>query len=174
MSRSFSYHWAMNNNDVLRRLRFTFDYPDSKVVEIFGMGDMTIEESQVALWLLKDDDTAQTKLKDVELASFLNGMIVLNRGKKEGVTMIAERQLNNNLIFRKLRIALNMKDTDILSVYDEVDMNISKGELSAIFRNPKQSQYRACQDQFLRNFLLGLQYRHRGRDGAGGAKSEEE
>jgi len=157
----------MNNNDVLRRLRFTFDYPDSKVVEIFALGDMTIEESQVAPWLLKDEE-AQTKLKDVELASFLNGMIVLNRGRKEGVTMVAERQLNNNIVFRKLRIALAMKDTDIISVYDEVDMIISKGELSAIFRNPKQSQYRACQDQFLRNFLLGLQYRHRGKKGEKG------
>lgn len=163
----------MNNNDILRRLRFTFDYPDSKVVEIFAMGDMTIEESQVAPWLLKDDDPTQIKLKDVELASFLNGLIVLNRGQKEGVTMVAERQLNNNLVFRKLRIALAMKDTDIISVYDEVDMNISKGELSAIFRNPKQKQYRACQDQFLRNFLLGLQYRHRGRSGEKGVKEEE-
>ena len=162
----------MNNNDILRRLRFTFDYPDTKVVEIFALGDMTIEESQVVPWLLKDEE-AQTKLKDVELASFLNGMIVLNRGRKEGVTMVAERQLNNNIIFRKLRIALAMKDTDIISVYDEVDMNISKSELSAIFRNPKQSQYRACQDQFLRNFLLGLQYRHRGKKGELSGQSEE-
>ena len=162
----------MNNNDILRRLRFTFDYPDTKVVEIFALGDMTIEESQVVPWLLKDEE-AQTKLKDVELASFLNGMIVLNRGRKEGVTLVAERQLNNNIIFRKLRIALAMKDTDIISVYDEVDMNISKSELSAIFRNPKQSQYRACQDQFLRNFLLGLQYRHRGKKGELSGQSEE-
>jgi len=155
----------MNNNDILRRLRFTFDYADNKVVEIFALGSMTITEDQVKPWLLKDEDPGQIKLKDVELASFLNGLIVLNRGKKEGVEMVAERQLNNNQIFRKLRIALAYKDTDIISIYDEVDMIISKGELSAIFRNPKQSQYRACQDQFLRNFLLGLQYRHRGKKG---------
>ncbi len=155
----------MNNNDILRRLRFTFDFEDSKVVEIFALGNMAITEDKVKPWLLKDEDAAQVKLKDVELASFLNGLIVLKRGKKEGVEMVAERQLNNNQVFRKLRIALAYKDFDIIAAYDEVGMIISKGELSAIFRNPKQSQYRACQDQFLRNFLLGLQYKLRGKDG---------
>lgn len=154
----------MNNNDILRRLRFTFNFEDSKVVEVFALGNMTITEDQVKPWLLKDEAT-QVKLKDVELASFLNGLIVLKRGKKEGVEMVAERQLNNNQVFRKLRIALAYRDDDIIKAYDEVGMIISKGELSAIFRNPKQSQYRACQDQFLRNFLLGLQYKLRGKDG---------
>ena len=103
----------------------------------------------------------QKKLMDVALASFLNGMIVDNRGKREGVEMIAERQLNNNLIFRKLRIALNLKDHDILKIYDLVDIYISEHELSAFFRKPTQKQYRPCKDQFLRNFLQGLQKKHR-------------
>lgn len=152
----------MKNNDILRRLRYSFDFSDDKVVEVFALGDMTITPDQVGPWLLKDEEK-QAKLMDVQLASFLNGLIVLKRGKKEGVQMAAERQLNNNQIFRKLRIALSYKDSDIIAAYDEVGMIISKGELSAIFRNPKQSQYRACQDQFLRNFLLGLQYKLRGK-----------
>jgi len=42
-----------------------------------------------------------------------------------------------------------------------VDMHISKHELSAIFRKPGQKQYRECKDQFLRNFLYGLQFKER-------------
>lgn len=151
----------MNNNDVLRRLRYTFDYNDEKMIEIFGLGNIEATRAQVSDWLKKDEET-QVKLKDVELAGYLNGLIVHNRGKKEGLEMVNETQLNNNIVFRKLRIAMNFKDTDIIKVYDEVDMIISKHELSAIFRKPTQRQYKACLDQFLRNFLMGLQLRERG------------
>ena len=71
--------------------------------------------------------------------------------------MVPEKELNNNIIFRKLRIALAMKDIDILKIYDLVDIYISEHELSAFFRKPSQRQYRSCKDQFLRNFLNGLQ-----------------
>ena len=151
----------MTNNDIIRRLRYTFDYSDDQMIELFKLGRTEVTRAQVSDWL-KKDETVQVKLMDVELASFLNGMIVKNRGAKEGVVMENERQLNNNIIFRKLRIAMNFKDTDIIKVYDEVEMVISKHELSAIFRKPDQRQYKACLDQFLRNFLLGLQLRERG------------
>ena len=152
----------MTNNDILRRLRYTFDYNDDKMIKLFGLGGMTASRAEVSDWLRKEEDEdKQKKLMDVALASFLNGMIVDNRGKREGVEMIAERQLNNNLIFRKLRIALNLKDHDILKIYDLVDIYISEHELSAFFRKPTQKQYRPCKDQFLRNFLQGLQKKHR-------------
>ena len=151
----------MNNNDIIRRLRYTFDYNDEKMIEIFKLGNIEVTRAQVSDWLKKDEET-QVKLKDVEFAGYLNGLIVLNRGKKEGLEMVNETQLNNNIVFRKLRIAMNFKDTDIIKVYDEVDMIISKHELSAIFRKPTQRQYKACLDQFLRNFLMGLQLRERG------------
>lgn len=151
----------MNNNDIIRRLRYTFDYNDDKMIELFGLGKIEATRAQVSDWLKKDEEV-QVKLKDVELAGFLNGLIVHNRGKKEGVEMVNETQLNNNIVFRKLRIAMNFKDTDIIKVYDEVGMIISKHELSAIFRKPSQRQYKACLDQFLRNFLMGLQLRERG------------
>ncbi len=153
----------MTNNDILRRLRYTFDYNDDKMIKLFGLGGMTVKREEVSDWLRKEEDEdKQVKLMDVALASFLNGMIVDKRGKREGVEMIAERRLNNNLIFRKLRIALSLKDHDILKLYELVDLYISEHELSAFFRKPSQKQYRPCKDQFLRNFLQGLQKKERG------------
>jgi len=152
---------GMNNNDIIRRVRYTFDFNDDKMVKLFKLNGMEVTRAQVSDWLKKDDDPKQAKLKDVELATFLNGLIIEKRGKKEGVEMIPERQLNNNQIFRKLRIALNLKDVDILKMYDLVDIYISEHELSAFFRKPSQKQYRACQDQFLRNFLKGMQIQYR-------------
>ena len=74
---------------------------------------------------------------------------------------IPEKQLTNNLILRKLKIALDYKDTDVLDIFDIAEFDISKHELSAFFRKPGQKQYRECKDQFLRNFLFGLQRKFR-------------
>ncbi len=152
----------MTNNDILRRLRFTFDLNDTKMMELFATTGQQVSRAQISDWLKKDDDPAYQKLNDNQLAIFLNGFITDKRGKKEGKQPLPEKRLNNNIIFRKLKIALNLKDEDILEILKLVDMQISKHELSAFFRNPDQNQYRICEDQILRNFLHGLQVKYHG------------
>lgn len=130
-------------------------------MNLFQSVNLIATRAQVSDWLKKEDDADHLEITDVELATFLNAVIIDKRGKKEGPDPIPESRLNNNIIFRKLRIALNYKDEDILGVLDSVDMNISKHELSAFFRNPTQEQFRPCKDQILRNFLFGLQLKLR-------------
>jgi len=151
----------MDNNDILRRIRYTFNFNDSKMIEIFGLADHQVSREQICNWLKKEDDPLYTGMYDKQLAIFLNGLINDKRGKKEGVQPRPEKSLNNNIILRKLKIALNLKDTDILEILKKADINISKHELSAFFRNPNQTQYRLCKDQVLRNFLQGLQLKYR-------------
>ena len=105
------------------------------------------------------------------MATFLNGLIIKNRGKKEGAEPEAEHFLNNNMIFRKLKIALDFKDDDILAVMDLADFPVSKHELSAFFRKSDHKNYRNCQTQILRNFLKGLQLKYR-TDLTGGTADE--
>lgn len=151
----------ITQNDIIRRLRYTFDFNDSKMMELFALGGQAATRAEISNWLKKDDDPDFVKISDNQLAIFLNGLIVNNRGKKDDVELIAEKRLNNNIIFRKLRIALNLKDDDIIAIVDLAGMRITKPELSAFFRNPNQSQYRPCNDQILRNFLHGLQLKHK-------------
>lgn len=150
----------MNNNSILRRLRFTFDFNDNKMIELFDLAGKTVTRAEVSDWLKKEDDEEFKNLNDQQLASFLNGLIAMNRGKKEGEEPIAEKKLNNNIIFRKLKIALNYRDEDILNVYELMNFQISKHELSAFFRKSEHHHYRLCKDQFLRNFLQGLQLKY--------------
>ncbi len=150
----------MNNNSIIRRIRFIFDYNDSKMIELFEFAGKEVTRAEISDWLKKDDDEAFQALNDQKLAFFLNGMIVANRGKKDGEVPIVEKQLNNNIILRKLKIALELKDEDILDILDLVDMRISKHELSAFFRHPEHAHYRICKDQILRNFLLGMQVKY--------------
>jgi uncharacterized protein YehS (DUF1456 family) len=64
--------------------------------------------------------------------------------------------LTNNDILKKLRIALELKDEDIIHILKLADFTVSKSELSALFRKDDHPNYVACGDQLLRNFLQGL------------------
>ncbi len=151
----------MTNNDILRRIRYTFDFSDSKMIEIFGLADYQVTREQISAWLKKDDDPAFEECDDAQLAVFLNGLINDRRGKKEGAQPEPEQRLNNNIIFRKLKIALDLKAEDILAILNLADVHISKHELSAFFRKPDHKHYRDCKDQVFRNFLNGIQLKYR-------------
>ena len=70
--------------------------------------------------------------------------------------------LTNNDIIKKLRVALKLKDTDIVDILKLVDYDITKSELGAFFRNEDHPKFKPLQDQILRNFLNGLIVKHRG------------
>lgn len=154
-------HYIMVNNDILRRVRYLFDFSDFKMAEICGLADYAVTREQVSEWLKKEDDPAYKKCTDMQLAIFLNGLIVDKRGKKEGAKTEPEKRLTNNMIFTKLKIALNLKAEDIIEIMALANFRISKSELSAFFRKPDHKHYRDCQDQILRNFLQGLQLKYR-------------
>ncbi len=151
----------MTCNEILRRLRYTFNFSDSKMIDLFALGDLDVSRAQVSDWLKKDDDPAFRQISDSNMAIFLNGFINDKRGKREGATPMPEKILNNNIILRKLKIALHLKDDDIVAIFKLVDTPISKHEISAFFRHSTQHQYRDCQDQFMRNFLQGLNLKYR-------------
>ena len=151
----------MTNNDVLRRIRYVFDFNDSKMIAVFGSADHPVTRAEISDWLKKDNDPAYQKCSDTLLAIFLNGLINDKRGRKEGPQPEPEQRINNNIVFMKLRIALNLKAEGVLQIMDLAKFSISKGELSSFFRRPGHKHYRECKDQILRNFLKGMQLKYR-------------
>ena len=70
--------------------------------------------------------------------------------------------MNNNDIMKKLRVALQLRDDDIINILSLVDFKVTKAELGAIFRNEDHPNFKPCGDQILRNFLNGLVIHLRG------------
>lgn len=70
--------------------------------------------------------------------------------------------MTNNDIFKKLRVALQLRDDQIVEILELVDFRISKGEIGNFFRTEDHPKYVECQDQVLRNFLNGLVIHLRG------------
>ena len=70
--------------------------------------------------------------------------------------------MNNNDIFKKLRVALMLRDDQIIEILELVDFRMSKGEIGNLFRNEDHPNFMECGDQVLRNFLNGLVIHLRG------------
>ncbi len=64
--------------------------------------------------------------------------------------------MNNNDIFKKLRVALQLRDDQIVEILELVDFRMSKGEIGNFFRKEDHENFMECGDQVLRNFLNGL------------------
>ena len=163
MYHPYSLDWSkpLNNNDILRRIRYALDFNDSKMIDIFGKADHEVTREQISAWLKKEDDPAYRKCNDTQMTIFLNGLINDRRGKKEEPHPDPGLPLTNNIIFRKIKIALDLKAEDILAMMDLANFHISKHELSAFFRRPDHKHYRDCKDQILRNFIQGVQAKYR-------------
>ena len=71
--------------------------------------------------------------------------------------------MSNNDILKKLRVALHLRDDDIIAILKLVDFKVSKAELGALFRRDDHPNFMPCGDQFLRNFLNGLVIHMRGK-----------
>jgi len=151
----------MTNNDVLRRIRYIFNYSDDQMIGVFAHADTQVTRDQVCNWLKPDEDAELAPCDDKTLATFLNGLINTKRGRRDGPQPVPEQRLTNNMILMKLRIALDLKSDEALAILQSAGMTLSNHELSALFRKPGHQQYRECKDQILRNFLKGLQLKFR-------------
>lgn len=72
--------------------------------------------------------------------------------------------MKNNDVLKKLRVALKLRDTDIIDILKLVDYEITKSQLSALFRKEDHDNYIVCKDQILRKFLNGLIVKNRGKE----------
>ncbi|WP_449538929.1 DUF1456 family protein [Ferdinandcohnia sp. Marseille-Q9671] len=171
----------MNNNDILIRLRYALDIKDIDMVRIFNLGgiDVTIDDVKKILTKPKDDydyeddddfdfeedeDIIHINNRDLEL--FLNGFITFKRGKQDPKPGQPERpplskEPVNNILLKKLKIALSLTTEDIIEILDEAGVRITKSELGALLRKKGHKNYMECGDRYARNFLKGLALRYR-------------
>jgi uncharacterized protein YehS (DUF1456 family) len=155
----------MINNDILRSIRYMLDLGDQHVVDIARLADpaFVIGKDTVRAFLLREDEPGFLVCSDDVLAHVLDGLIIHRRGRDERLPpRPVERRISNNVVLKKLRVAFELKDSDMHQVFADAGFPVSKPELSALFRMPGHKNFRKCGDQMLRNFLKGLTLRVRG------------
>ncbi|EKN62915.1 DUF1456 family protein [Schinkia azotoformans] len=166
----------MDNNDILIRLRYALEIKNKEMAEIFKLGGVEVSVPDVIKILTKsaedeDEYSDQIKCNNSMLDSFLNGLIIFKRGKQETKPgqpdTPSEPSINksanvNNLLLKKVKIALALTTEDMLEIFDEAGIMVTKGELGALLRKEGHKNYKECGDKFARNFLKGLAIKYRG------------
>lgn len=147
----------MNNNDILRRLRYAFNYSDSQMVKIIAHVDSDVNQAQVAHWLKREEQDGFQPLSDAELCRFLDGLIIEKRGPRpDGSTPQALARMSRNEVLKKLRIALELREDGMMEVFQHAGFVVTKAELGSFFRKEGQRNFAPCPEQVLRKFLHGL------------------
>lgn len=152
----------ISNNDILRSVRYMLNINDAKIVDIIKLSGLELPKQQVIAFLKKEDEEGYLPCGDEAMAYFLDGLVTFRRGRDESrPAQPIELPITNNLVLKKLRVAFELKEEDMLAIMQSVGLPVSKPELTALFRKPGHTNYRPCGDQFLRNFLKGLTQRVR-------------
>ena len=149
----------MTNNNLLRRLRYALKLNGETIAGLCTLGGHEIGPIDVLKLLKKEEETGFVICDDTVMGAFLDGLIISRRGAhdpKPGSAATTDMALNNNLIMRKLRIALELNDEAMLGILGKAGVQLSKSELSAMFRTEGHRNYKPCGDQILRNFIQGL------------------
>jgi len=156
----------MTKNDIFRRLRYAMNINNQTVVEIFRLAGLKMGQSDITSLVKKEEEEGFQECSDQVLEAFLDGLIALKRGKREGEPEAPKQatELTNNDILKKIRIALALKEDEMLAVFKLAQFSVTRSELSAVFRAKGHENYKPCGDQMLRNFLKGLTVKYR--DGA--------
>ncbi|MFK2826026.1 DUF1456 family protein [Bacillus sp. B190/17] len=165
----------MDNNDILIRLRYAMEIKNKEMAEIFKLGGVDVTVPEVIKILTKSDEDDvesddQIKCDNSMFDSFLNGFIIFKRGKQERKpgqpdtqeTSIKKSENVNNLLLKKVKIALSLTTEDMLEIFEEAGIMVTKGELGALLRKEGHKNYKECGDKYARNFLKGLAVKYRG------------
>lgn len=146
----------MTNNEVLQHIRYIFALDNEKIAAIFQQAQCPKTDEEINDFFRKNGEPSFSRIADNVLASFLDGLIIELRGVKEGAQAQLDQAINNNVIFNKVKIALELKADEIITILSAGELTLSKHELSAFFRKPEHKHFRACNDDTLLKFFNGL------------------
>jgi len=147
----------MDNNDVLRGLRYALQLSDGELARIMALGGEPLSISQVQDRLMREGEVGAVYCTNEILGAFLDGLIVDRRGPPDPDRPAPPKlPLSNNEVLKKIRVALKLRDAQLLEILEAGGQPMSKAELSALFRKPSHRHFRLCGDQIMRVFLRGL------------------
>lgn len=148
----------MHNNTVLFTLHNALPLSDEAMAEVFVLGGQQVTTSEAHALRGHPGKEGAVHCSDAQLAGFLDGLILQRRGPRTSGAPVpaVTTELTNNLIFKKLRIALNLREDDVLRLLIAGGQALSKRALTPLFRKPTHKHYRACDDATLEAFFKGL------------------
>ena len=147
----------MKTNDILFKIQKALNLSQEEMLEAYKLADYNIDATHLDSLLKRRQDEGSKLCSYEELGVFLDGFVILKRGpspKKENNNEIVE--LTNNLILKKLRIALELKEAETEIIFSLGEAELSKQQLASLFRKEGHKNFKECSDELLMAFLDGM------------------
>ena len=148
----------ISTNEILYRIQKALSLSTSDMLEAYKLERYEMDFAHLESLLKRRLDKGFKLCSYEELGVFLDGFVTLKRGSSPKKTNDDKEavELTNNLILKKLRIALELKEAETEIIFGLVDIELTKQQLSSLFRKEGHKNFKPCSDALLMAFLEGL------------------
>ena len=143
-------------NETLYKIKKSLDLTNSDIIQAYELEDFSISEEHLESLLVQKHDKNFQEATFEEVGIFLDGLVTLKRGPSKQKPTNETVELTNNLTLKKLRIALELKDPQIEIIFALADIELTKQQLSSLYRKESHKNFKVCSDTLLISFLDGL------------------
>jgi len=146
----------MKPSEVIKAIKDALNLNRAQIMHIYELEEFLMSKERLESILRNKSKKNSANATYEELGVFLDGLISYKRGKQEPKEAQEDVILDNNLILKKLRAALNLKEYEMLMIFELADFPIKKSLLKDMFRKPEHPKYKECDNKTLKAFLEGL------------------
>ena len=148
---------VISTNEILFRIQKALHLTTDEMLEAYKLENYKMLEPHLKDILKRRQDNGFMLCSYEELGIFLDGLVTLKRGpspKKDTNDEVVE--LTNNLILKKLRIALELKEAEAEIIFGLADIELTKQQLASLFRKESHKNFKPCSSELLMAFIEGL------------------
>ena len=146
----------VSTNEILYRIQKALNLSMEEMLEAYALESYKMTAAHLDTLLKRRTDKAFQLCSYEELGIFLDGLVTLKRGPSPQKPEDEVVELTNNLILKKLRIALELKEAETEIIFGLGDVSLSKQELKSLFRKESHKNFKKCSGELLMAFLEGL------------------
>lgn len=148
----------MKTNAIFRKIIQATALDIPHVQALLNVSGVELGEQEIANLVKGEGESGFKSMPDYVLAIFLNNFINEQRGRKTDVEepLNKHHKITNNDVLKKLRVAFNLHEQDVRDVLSLATIELTKSDLSALFRKPGNSHFKACDDELLFDFIEAL------------------
>ena len=147
----------MKINDILFKIQRALSLDNKSIIEAYALAKYTMTEERLVNILKKHQDKGYEEATYEELGVFLDGLVLLKRGPSDKVADENEAvALTNNLILKKIRVAMELKEAELVILFALAEVELTKRQIGSLFRKEGGKNFKVCSDELLMAFLEGL------------------
>ena len=147
---------VISTNEILYRIQKALNLSTEDMIEIYKLASHTMSWEHLDSLLKRRQEEGFMLCSYEELGVFLDGLVTFKRGPSPKKSNDEVVELTNNLILKKLRIALELKEAETEIIFGLAEIELTKQQLASLFRKESHKNFKPCSAELLMAFIEGL------------------